>query len=69
MYTEMTPLEAWPDVPTTDIRGDSDQLVSPVWARKAVPERLGVESVWIRGAGHSPMVSHPRELAALLLDA
>ena len=69
MYTEPSPLEEWPDVPTTDIRGDEDRLVSPAWAARAVPERLGVTSALIRGAGHSPMLSHPRALAALLLAA
>lgn len=68
MYTEASPLERWPDVPFTDIRGDDDRLVSPRWAARAVPERLGVESTVIQGAGHSPMLSHPQALAALLLD-
>lgn len=67
MYTETTPLTAWPDVPVTDVRGDDDRLVSPTWAAARVPERLGVTSTVIQGAGHSPMISHPRELAALLL--
>jgi len=67
MYMEPSPLEEWPDVPITDIRGDDDRLVSPAWAASAVPERLGVMSDVIQGAGHSSMLSHPRELAALLL--
>jgi pimeloyl-ACP methyl ester carboxylesterase len=67
MYTEQTPLQSWPDVPITDIRGDEDRLVSPRWAERAVSERLGVESTVIRGAGHSSMLSHPRRLAELLL--
>ena len=65
MYTEPSPLNEWPEVPITDIRGDEDQLVSPAWAAEAVPERLGVASVVIPGAGHSSMLSHPRELADL----
>lgn len=69
MYTEASPLEEWPDVPIADIRGDQDWLVSSGWAAKAVPARLGVETAVIRGAGHSPMLSHPQELAALLLAA
>jgi pimeloyl-ACP methyl ester carboxylesterase len=69
MYTEASPLEEWPDVPVTDIRGDGDRLVSPGWAAKAVPERLGVGSAVIQGAGHSPMLSHPGALADLLLAA
>jgi pimeloyl-ACP methyl ester carboxylesterase len=67
MYTQPTPLQEWPDVAITDVRGDADQIVSPGWAARAIPQRLGVESQVIAGAGHSSMVSHPRELAALLL--
>jgi pimeloyl-ACP methyl ester carboxylesterase len=69
MYTEASPLEEWPDVPITDIRGDADRLVSPLWAEQPVPKRLGVTSAVIQGAGHSPMLSHPRTLATLLLAA
>jgi pimeloyl-ACP methyl ester carboxylesterase len=69
MYTEASPLEEWPDVPVTDIRGDDDRLVSPLWAAKAMPKRLGATSAVIQGAGHSPMLSHPRTLATLLLAA
>jgi pimeloyl-ACP methyl ester carboxylesterase len=68
MYTELTPLEEWPDVPVTDIRGDDDRLVSPRWAAKTVPERLGVTSIVISGAGHSSMLSHADQLALSLLD-
>ncbi|ADB51777.1 alpha/beta fold hydrolase [Conexibacter woesei] len=70
MYTETSPLDVWPgDAPILDIRGDRDRLVSPAWAAQAVPRRLGVEPAVIAGSGHSPMLSHPRELAALLLAA
>jgi len=67
MYSEVTPLAEWPDVPITDIRGDDDRLVSPAWAARVVPGLLGVESAVIEGAGHSSMLSHPRELVALML--
>jgi pimeloyl-ACP methyl ester carboxylesterase len=67
IYAENSPLERWPDLPITDIRGAADQIVSPAWAARAVPERLGVESIVIEGAGHSSMLSHPADLAALLL--
>lgn len=69
MYTEPSPQAAWPDVPITDVRGDADRLVSPTWATRAVPARLGVRSVVIEGAGHSSMLSHPDRVADLLLDA
>jgi pimeloyl-ACP methyl ester carboxylesterase len=67
MYTEPSPLTDWPDVPCVDVRGDDDQLVSPKWASQAVPSRLGVTTNVLPGAGHTLIVSHARQLAAILL--
>lgn len=69
MYTEPSPLEAWPDVPVVDVRGDADLLVSPQWAAAAVPERLGVASIVLRDAGHSSLISHAPQLAEILLSS
>jgi pimeloyl-ACP methyl ester carboxylesterase len=68
MYTEPSPLVAWPDVPVIDVRGDGDQLVSPTWAAHAVPARLGLAPIVLPGAGHSLIVSHAPQLADILLD-
>jgi pimeloyl-ACP methyl ester carboxylesterase len=67
IYTEPSPMRAWPDAPVVDVRGRVDGIVSPAWAADAVPTRLGVESIVIDGAGHSSPLSHPRELARILL--
>lgn len=67
MYTEPSALRAWPTVPAIDVRGSEDRIVSPAWAAEAVPARLGVDSVVIAGAGHSSMVSHPHQLAEIVL--
>jgi pimeloyl-ACP methyl ester carboxylesterase len=67
IYTEPSPLPAWPDVPLIDVRGDDDQLVSPTWAAQAVPARLGVAPLVLPGAGHSLIVSHAPQLADILL--
>jgi pimeloyl-ACP methyl ester carboxylesterase len=67
LYTEPSPLRAWPEVPVVDVRGSVDGIVSPAWAARAVPARLGVEPIVIDGAGHSSMLSHPRELARIVL--
>jgi pimeloyl-ACP methyl ester carboxylesterase len=69
MYTERSPLSAWPTVPVIDIRGDNDQLVSPTWARRAVPARLGVVPIVLPGASHRLIVSHAPQLADILLGA
>ena len=67
MYTEPTPLAAWPDVPVIDVRGEDDQLVSPTWAANAVPARLGVAPIVLPDAGHTLIVSHALQLADILL--
>lgn len=64
---EPTPLTTFPDVPTTYVMGREDRAVSPEWAATVVPQRLGVEPVWIDG-GHSPFLARPGALADLLAD-
>ena len=67
MYTEPSPLVAWPDVPLIDVRGEDDQVVSPAWAARAVPTRLGLTPIVVPGAGHTLIVSHAPQLAGILL--
>ena len=62
---EVTPLTAWPDVPSAYIVCRDDRAVSPDWARRAARDRLGIEPVEIDG-GHSPFITRPMELAALI---
>jgi pimeloyl-ACP methyl ester carboxylesterase len=42
-----------------------DEVIRPDWQRHAARDVLGVEPLEL-DAGHSPMLEHPRELAALL---
>ena len=62
---EVTPLTAWPDVPSTYVRCAADAVIDADWAARAVPERLGVQPVILPG-DHSPLLSRPAELAELL---
>lgn len=62
---EITPLTGWPDVPSAYILCRDDRAFNPEWARAAARERLGVEAYEIDG-GHSPFLTRPMELAALL---
>lgn len=62
---EVTPLTAWPDVPAAYILCRDDRAFNPEWARAAVRERLGIDPIEIDG-GHSPFLTRPMELAALL---
>ena len=59
------PLEQRPRGRSTCILASNDVAVSNDWARRAAPERLGVEPLEI-AAGHSPMLSRPSDLANLL---
>ena len=63
--TEITPLEAWPDVPCSYIVCTDDRTATPAWARRAARERLGVEPIEIPG-GHCPFLSRPKRLAEVL---
>jgi pimeloyl-ACP methyl ester carboxylesterase len=65
LVTEVTPLEAWPDVPRSYIRCRDDRTATPAWAAGAARERLGVDPIDIPG-GHCPMLSRPAELADAL---
>lgn len=65
VVTEVTPLAAWPDVPSAYIVCRDDRAVNPEWGRRAARERLGVEALEIDG-DHSPFLSRPMELARVL---
>jgi pimeloyl-ACP methyl ester carboxylesterase len=67
VMTETSPLTAWPSVAVASIVCRDDHAINPAWVRSAARERLGVEAVEIDG-GHSPMLTRPEELAALLDD-
>ena len=43
-----------------------DQIIGIDWARRWIPELLGVTPVELPG-GHSPFLSRPAELAAALV--
>ena len=63
--TEITPLTAWPAVPSASIVCTDDRAINPAWVRSAARTRLGVTAAEIEG-GHSPFLARPGELASLL---
>lgn len=65
--TEVTPLAAWPTVPTTSIVCADDRTIQPVWSRRVARELLGVEPLELPG-GHCPHVARPAALARLLAN-
>jgi pimeloyl-ACP methyl ester carboxylesterase len=65
---EPFPVDGWPrDVPAEYVVCTEDTVVSPDWSRRVARERLGAEPVEFPGA-HSPFLTHPRELAQLLVN-
>ncbi|HEV8307044.1 MAG TPA: alpha/beta hydrolase [Methylomirabilota bacterium] len=62
---EPCPLTAWPEATRVSIIGREDRAIAPAWSRRAARERLSVEALELPG-GHSPFLSRPTELAALL---
>ena len=62
---EPWPLDAWPNVPTHVVIGSEDRFFPPDWMRGVVRERLGIEPDELR-TGHTPALSRPRELVALM---
>jgi hypothetical protein len=65
IFSETTPLATWPAVESSVIVCDDDHAVNADWVRMAARARLGVEPIEIPG-GHSPFLSRPRELAAVI---
>jgi pimeloyl-ACP methyl ester carboxylesterase len=62
---EVTPLKTWPTVDSRSIVCRDDRAINPAWVRTVARDRLGTQAVGIDG-GHSPFMTRPVELAALL---
>lgn len=65
VMTERTPLEVWPDVPSTYILMTEDRAVGQEWSRHRAKE-IGADLIEIEGS-HSPFYSRPGELADILV--
>lgn len=62
---EVTPLHEWSSAGSAYIFCTDDRMVSGDYGRRVSRNVLGVEPIEIAG-GHSPFLSRPRELAAIL---
>lgn len=62
---EPWPLAAWPDVPTRYLLCRNDRLFPRKWVRRVVRDRLGITPDEM-DSGHTPALSHPRELVQRL---
>lgn len=66
-FTEVCPLNAWPEVPSTYILCQEDRIIGPDWSRRVSIERFGRPALELLGS-HSPMLSRPESLGQLLDD-
>lgn len=64
-YDEVTPLRAWPDIPSTYVLGKKDRIINQAWARPAATSRLGRPPIEM-DTGHCPQNSQPQALAEIL---
>jgi pimeloyl-ACP methyl ester carboxylesterase len=62
---EKCPIETWPSVPSTYILCQDDLLIGHAWSRQVAIDRLGGPAIELPGS-HSPMLSRPGHLAAVL---
>ena len=62
---EITPLERWPDCEIVSVVCADDEVLAPDWSRRIARDVLGIEPLELP-AGHSPMLSHPTDLAEAL---
>lgn len=60
------PLDTWPDVPTKVILCQDDRFLPAAFLRRLAQERLGIVPDEVPGC-HCAALSHPRELADLLV--
>lgn len=65
VLTEITPLEAWPDVERSSIVCRADRAINPVWVRAAAHDRLGIDPIELEG-GHAPFLTRPGDLARII---
>lgn len=63
--TEVFPLAALPEVPSSYVVCSEDRTISPDWSRRTARARLGAEAVELPG-GHCPYLSRPAQLADVL---
>ncbi len=64
-FADPWPLRAWPDVPTRVVTAREDRLFPRDFQHRVARERLGIVPDDVDG-GHSTVLSHPDDVAALL---
>ena len=65
VFSEASPLRAWPKVESSYIVCRDDRAMNPDWGREVAKRRLRTEAIEIAGS-HSPFLTRPGELALTL---
>jgi pimeloyl-ACP methyl ester carboxylesterase len=63
---ETTPLQEWPEIPSTAVIGSHDPVINPAWSRRVTPSVLNTTPIEL-DCGHSPFLSNTGVLADILL--
>jgi pimeloyl-ACP methyl ester carboxylesterase len=66
-FTEVPPLQEWPEVPSSSIHGRDDRLLALEFARQVATEQLGTVTLELDG-GHSLFMSRPAEVAEVIVS-
>ncbi len=64
-WSDRSPQAGWPSVPAVSIVAAEDRAITPDWSRRVARDWLKLAPLEFPGA-HSPHLTRPRELAALL---
>ena len=64
-WSDRAPQSGWPSVPVASVVCADDRAINPDWSRRVTRDWLRVEPIELPGA-HSPHLTRPQELAALL---
>ncbi|KAG0208411.1 hypothetical protein BGX28_000629 [Mortierella sp. GBA30] len=67
MYASGPP--AWKELPTYYVIAEKDQIISPQLEAMFAQRMNARKTVNVAGASHAVMVSHPKEVAAVILEA
>jgi pimeloyl-ACP methyl ester carboxylesterase len=65
IWGDVSPIDVWPDTPSSYVMGKFDRSLSPDYSRRISHDVLDVEPLELK-SGHSPMLSCPGDLAAAL---
>jgi pimeloyl-ACP methyl ester carboxylesterase len=67
LWDEVADFQDWRAEEIVSVVCSEDRVVNPSWGRQVSKERLGVNAIEL-ASGHSPWLSHPAELAKMIVE-